>query len=132
MVREWVAVALGGMLGSLARFALMGAFSLLGAAWLPIATLAANTAGCLAIGWLGQWAFQQGQTDHWLVVGVRVGLLGGLTTFSSFALDIFRIWQSGRHSYSVTMVVAHLALGISAVVLGISLARLSSPIAPEN
>ena len=123
MLKEWLAVALGGMLGSLARYALMRAFLLIGAAWLPIATLSANLLGCLAMGWLAQWSLFHEHNNHWLVVGARVGLLGGLTTFSSFALDTFRMWHSGRAGMSVLLALTHVSCGILALLIGMSLAK---------
>ena len=123
MLKDWIAVGLGGMLGSLARYGIMLLFALIGPAWLPIATLAANVLGCLAIGYVSQWAYHAELTHHWWVVGVRVGLLGGLTTFSSFGLDVIREWQAGRTTFSLALVAAHCAAGIAAVALGIALAR---------
>ncbi len=123
MMRECLAVAAGGAVGSLARYGLLLLFSLLGAAWLPIATLLANVLGCLAIGYLAHWSLQIDSTQQWWVVGARVGLLGGLTTFSSFALDVFRVWEQDRPAGAVLLASAHLALGLVAVVTGLWLAR---------
>jgi fluoride exporter len=127
MMKEWIAVALGGMLGALLRHALSWGFAQIGPAWLPIATLTANVAGCLAIGWLAQWALQLSLTYEWWAVGLRVGLLGGLTTFSSFALDVVRLWHEHRGFYTLSLILAHLLLGIAAVLVGVSLARMMSP-----
>jgi CrcB protein len=123
MLREWFAVGLGGMLGALTRHALATLFALIGHSWLPIATLAANVLGCLAIGILAQWSMEQQLTRHWWVVGLRVGVFGGLTTFSSFALDLVRLWQDERTAQSLGLLLAHLLLGIAAVVVGMALAR---------
>ena len=123
MVREVLAVAVGGAVGSLARYALLLAFSLLGAVWLPIATLVANLLGCLAIGFVAQWSLQTHWDQHWAAIGIRIGLLGGLTTFSSFALDALRMWQAERLSAAAWLVLAHVVLGIAAAALGIWLAR---------
>ncbi len=123
MLRECLAVAAGGAVGSLARYALLVLFSLLGGAWLPIATLAANVLGCLAIGWLAQWAIAQDVANHWSVIGIRVGLLGGLTTFSSFALDVLRLWQTDRVGFSVVLLLVHITLGIGCVAIGMLLAN---------
>ena len=125
-MKEWIAVALGGMLGALLRHTLSWIFVQIGPAWLPIATLTANVAGCLAIGWLAQWAMQLSLTYEWWAIGLRVGLLGGLTTFSSFALDVIRIWHEHRGLYSLSLILAHLLLGFAAVLIGISLARMMS------
>ena len=126
MLIEWIAVALGGMLGAVSRHALQGVFSLLGAAWLPIATLTANVLGCFAIGVLAQWSFQQQLTNHWWVVGARVGLLGGLTTFSSFGLDVVRLWQADRTGHAMLLTASHLALGLAAVVAGLNWAKVDT------
>lgn len=117
-MKEWIAVALGGTLGALGRHALSGAFCLIGPSWLPIATLVANVIGCLAIGVLAQWSLQNELASHWWVIGIRVGLLGGLTTFSSFALDLARTWQEGRSSHALLLFAGHLVLGIIAVSAG--------------
>ncbi len=129
MMKEWIAVACGGMLGAVLRHALSGVFSLISPAWLPIATLVANVLGCLAIGALAQWSFHQQLSSHWWVVGARVGLLGGLTTFSSFGLDIVRLWQTQRTSHSMALAAAHLILGLMAIAIGMSLARADPQVA---
>lgn len=119
MLRECLAVAVGGALGSLARYTLMLVFSLGGATWLPVATLTANVVGCLAIGAVTQWVLQtESLGQSWWVTGVRVGLLGGLTTFSSFAMEVARLWQTDRGGLSLVLVGLHLGLGLASVVLG--------------
>ncbi len=127
MVREVLAVAAGGAVGSLARYALLLAFSLLGAAWLPMATLAANQIGCVAIGFVAPCSLQPGWEQHWAAVGIRIGILGGLTTFSSFALDSLRIWQAERLAAAAWLVAAHQVLVLAAAALGICLARSFAP-----
>lgn len=121
MIREWIAVALGGMTGALMRHGITTLLGLFGSHWAPIATLVVNTVGCFAIGALFSWSFSQQLHSHWLTIGVRVGLLGGLTTFSSFALDAIQAWNH-RPANSVLLVIAHLALGLVALLLGMAAA----------
>jgi CrcB protein len=123
MLRECLAVAIGGALGSLGRYALLLMFSLLGAGWLPLATLVANVIGCLAIGWVAQWALHQDAPNAWWLVGIRIGLLGGLTTFSSFALDVWRMGQSEKLGLALLLAATHVCLGIACVALGMSWAK---------
>ncbi|MFK7735988.1 MAG: fluoride efflux transporter CrcB [Pirellulaceae bacterium] len=119
MIKEWLAVGLGGMLGAIARHWLCHLFSLAGPNWLPFATLTANILGCLAIGVLFQWSAQQTIQNDWWVVAIRVGLLGGLTTFSSFALEIARFMQSERFGTAIGLVFAHVVIGITATIIGL-------------
>jgi CrcB protein len=123
MVREWMAIAVGGMAGTILRHGTVSLFSLIGSSWLPIATLLVNVVGCFAIGYLTQWTLAQGLENHWWVVGLRAGVLGGLTTFSSFGLDIVRMWQSARPEAAIGLASAHVLLGIGAVIVGLQLAR---------
>jgi len=123
MVREWMAVAVGGLIGTVLRHSTANLFSLMGGSWLPIATLAVNVLGCFAIGYLAQWSLTQNLENHWWVVGLRAGVLGGLTTFSSFGLDVVRLWQSARPEVAVGLASAHVFVGIGAVILGMQLAR---------
>ena len=123
MVREWLAIAVGGLIGTVLRHSTVSLFALMGEAWLPIATLVVNIIGCCAIGYLAQWSLVQDLENHWWVLGLRAGVLGGLTTFSSFGLDIVRLWQSARPEFAVGLASAHVIAGIGAVILGMQLAR---------
>ncbi|MFN9913646.1 MAG: fluoride efflux transporter FluC, partial [Pirellulaceae bacterium] len=91
-MRDFLAVALGGMLGSVARHAVNQGFLRLWptAGW-PLATLTVNVAGCFLAGVfvasLRRWPSFDAAWD----MAVRVGFLGGLTTFSSFGLEVVRL-----------------------------------------
>lgn len=119
MLQEWIAIAVGGMIGTLMRHAVASLFAIAGASWLPGATLVVNVCGCFAIGYIGAYAIQHQLESHWMIMAVRVGLLGGLTTFSSFGMDIVRLWQNGRQDLASCLVFAHVGLGLAAVVLGL-------------
>ncbi len=122
-MKEWFAVAVGGMLGALLRHVISVGFAFIHPSWLPIATLTANMVGCFAIGMLAEWSHLQSVTREWWVVGARVGLLGGLTTYSAFALDVVRLWHEHRNWQSAAFVACHVIFGVVAVVLGVQLAR---------
>jgi fluoride exporter len=121
VLREWLAVALGGMIGTLARHALNTVVRNWNPSWLPLATLIVNVVGCLAIGWLFRWTLDRQLTNQWWEVAIRVGILGGLTTFSSFALEVVQAWQE-RPAIALAIVTAHLALGIVCVLVGMNIA----------
>ena len=83
-------VALGGALGSLARYGV----GLAAARWLglgfPWGTLTVNIIGGLAMGLL---AARTGPGDEALRLLLGVGLLGGFTTFSAFSLETVRLLE---------------------------------------
>ena len=88
----------------------------------PMGTLCVNVLGCGAIGLLGAWLFQPG-TDGGisrptLRLLLIVGVLGGFTTFSSFAMEALRLAQAGRLGMAGLYVVLSNTLGLGAAWLG--------------
>ncbi len=122
MMKEWLAVAVGGMLGTLVRYALGLWTRGFGPQWLPLATLGVNVVGCFIIGALFQWTIRRELHGTWWDVALRVGFLGGLTTFSSFGLDVLTAWQT-RPWIAAGLIGAHLVLGLGAVAVGMQLAK---------
>src|SRR6186997_1541559 len=63
----------------------------------PVATLAVNLLGCLAIGLLAGTATRNAwfSGDGWMLLAA--GLCGGFTTFSAFALDNLKLLQTGAN-----------------------------------
>src|SRR5688572_29598198 len=87
-VRAVLVVGLGGFLGSGARYLLGGWVH----AWFPrvsfpIGTLAVNTSGCLLIGVLAALLEVRQLLSPGMRLFLMIGVLGGFTTFSSFAFE---------------------------------------------
>jgi fluoride exporter len=133
LVRDVVFVAIGGMLGALARYAV----GLLSAHWLgksfPWGTLLVNVAGCFAMGIVLQiMAGLESRPPETVTGGMRtqlafwhkavsIGFLGGLTTFSSFGGDTLRTLQAGQPLVALTNVAANVILSLAAVWCGSTL-----------
>jgi len=112
----WVAV--GGAIGSLARYGLAGAVNFRAHPW---GTVTVNVIGSLILGVLiGLWGFH---VDNSLRVGLAVGLLGGFTTFSSFALDTLYLWEQGDGTLALFTVLATVVFGLGAAVGGVMIGR---------
>ena len=113
-------VALGGALGSVARYACAGlGVRLLGAAF-PWSTLFVNVSGSFAIGLLAALATADAKP---LVVGdarafLMIGVLGGFTTFSSFSLETLNLARTGQLAAAGWNVAASLVLCLMGVWLG--------------
>jgi CrcB protein len=117
MMYLWV--ALGGALGSVARYGCSGlAVRWLGASF-PWGTLFVNVAGSFAIGLLATLVTTDGR--HALGSDARafllVGVLGGFTTFSSFSLETLNLARAG----AVGAVGANVALSVVLCLAGASL-----------
>jgi CrcB protein len=105
MTYLWVAV--GGALGSVARFACSSvAVRWLGAGF-PYGTLFVNVTGSFAIGLLAALVASDGRPllNADARAFLLVGVLGGFTTFSSFSLETLRIAGSGAAALNVVLSV---------------------------
>ena len=110
-----VLVFFGGGAGALLRYGVGKAVD--GAA----ATLLVNVLGCFLMGLLAGWLMGRENGESWRLL-LGVGLLGGFTTFSAFALDFALLWReqpSTAMGYAAVSVLASLA----AVFAGLWLTR---------
>lgn len=118
-MRSWLAVGLGGALGSLARHGVNMLVSHRLGQVVPYATFAVNLAGCAVIGLLaGMIAGGRIAMTPEMRTFVFVGILGGFTTFSSFGLDTFVLAREGRQLAAALNVAGQVVLGLGAVATG--------------
>jgi len=118
-------VAIGGALGSMARFWLGIAVAELVGARFPWGTLLINVVGSFVIGWFDVLT---GEFGSWTVppdarVFVLVGICGGFTTFSSFSLQTMQLLQGGEAVRAGAYVLGSVALCLLSVWAGMMLAR---------
>ena len=114
-----VAVAVGGVIGALARYQV-------GRWWptpdngFPAATLVINLLGCLVIGVVLVLVTER-LTAHPLVRPfVGTGILGGFTTFSTYALDIQQLLVHGRLGTALLYLVGTALGAVAAAALGMA------------
>jgi CrcB protein len=123
-VWQLIAVGVGGALGSIARFVVTWLAVFVVPSYPALGTLVVNVVGSLTIGFLaGAGVQHQWLSAEWRTFLVT-GVLGGLTTFSSLALETALL---SRHPAPPWHGLAHLAtnlvFGLSAVLLGEWLAK---------
>jgi CrcB protein len=118
----YLAAALGGALGALARWGLRVALPSPAGAW-PTATLLVNLTGCLLIGALLAVLAARAPTHPWLRPFLATGVLGGWTTYSTFAMDTVHLAEAGNWAAAVGYVLASVVGGVLAVVVGLVLGR---------
>ena len=123
MVRSFIAVGTGAALGAWMRWGL--------SVWLnparspiPLGTLAANLIGGYVVGIaLGWVTCRPGVSPEWRLFLVT-GLLGGLTTFSTFSAEIVQHLTRQQYGAAVLGVVAHLLGSLLLTALGLYTYRL--------
>lgn len=119
-----VLVALGGALGSVARFKLSGWVLHHAVSWrFPIGTLVVNVVGCLVAGVLAGMSARH----HALTPDVRLllftGLLGGFTTFSAFGLETVLLMKRGEWAIAAANVSISVLAAVIALWLGFAVAE---------
>jgi CrcB protein len=118
-------VGTGGFLGAALRY-LVTAFvhEAMDNPWFPYGTLAVNVAGCLVIGFLAGFAESRASFSSEARLFVFVGIIGGFTTYSSFAYETYTLVRDAQHLSAALNVALQLTLGLAAVWIGDALARL--------
>ena len=127
-----VLVMVGGGIGAWLRYATgrawIAAIGPIAASNFPWATLTANVVGSLAMGLLAGWLAHFGPIpgpwsgEHWRLL-LGVGVLGGYTTFSSFALEFGLFVERGALAQAALYVGVSLAAGFAALFAGLYLMR---------
>ena len=88
---NWLAVGVGGAFGSITRYGIAVAIGThLGSKW-PWATFLANVSGSLLIGALYVLLIEKNLLPEQFRGLLIVGFLGGLTTFSTYSLEVIRL-----------------------------------------
>lgn len=124
MIRLVLAVAAGGVIGTLLRFAMSTWVSAHWPRHFYLATLAVNLLGCLLIGYLYALFLMRPDVPPELRGGLILGFLGAFTTFSSFSLDGLRLLESGQLATAFGYIGLSVLGGLAATWAGLALGRL--------
>jgi len=84
----------------------------------PVGTLVVNVSGCFLIGLLGGLVETRQLLGPDLRVFLLIGVLGGFTTFSSFAYETLALTRDAEFSRALLNIGAQVVLGLGAAWLG--------------
>ncbi|MGN0497822.1 MAG: fluoride efflux transporter CrcB [Acutalibacteraceae bacterium] len=112
-----IAVGLGGFVGAVLRY-LLGLVPFAQSSSFPFITLLINLVGSFAIGVISQLAYERDSANTPLTLFLKVGVCGGFTTFSTFALESGNLLQNGRTISAAVYVVLSVALCVAGAILG--------------
>lgn len=123
MTRMLIVVAAGGAIGAVMRF-LLGQLAVY---WLgrdfPYGTLLVNVLGSFLIGVLYVVLMERLMADPMWRAFLVVGLLGSLTTFSTFSIETLHFFEHGAGGRALANIAANLGLCLLACWAGLSLVR---------
>jgi CrcB protein len=114
-------VALGGAIGSVARYKLSGLVLHHTVDWrFPAGTFAVNVLGCLVAGVLAGLAEKHDMLSPDARLLLFTGLLGGFTTFSAFGLETMHLIKRGDPGVAAANVLLSVLAGLAALWIGLA------------
>ncbi|MDE0748081.1 MAG: fluoride efflux transporter CrcB [Porticoccaceae bacterium] len=121
---HWLAVAVGGALGSMARYALSTWIFQASSHKFPYATLTVNVLGSFVMGVLFVIIVEKAALPSEMRSLLMIGFIGAFTTFSTFSLDALGLWQNGHLFMALLYTLATVILCLIAISSAIWLTRL--------
>lgn len=116
-------IAFFGAMGCVARYYLSGwVYDLLGRT-MPYGTFAVNVIGAFLIGLIVEFSLRSSLVSQELRVGLTIGFLGGLTTFSTFSYETFRLLESGQFPQALLNAAVSVTACLAFTFAGITVAR---------
>lgn len=122
-MQKYLLVALGGALGSVARFWVGGTLASRLGTRFPYGTFVINITACLIIGFSLEYLGERVEiTPAWRYL-IPIGFVGAYSTFSTFEWEIFSTLQLGAFLMAGLYLCLSVFLGLAAIWFGILLAR---------
>lgn len=122
-VHPLIVVALGGGLGSMARYGAASAVNRLTQSTFPFGTLFVNIVGSFLIGLIMVWLLKAGEWRENYRLLLVTGIMGGFTTFSSFSWETWKLIEDGRIPLAMANVLFSVTVCLLATVAGAMLAK---------
>ena len=119
---EFIAVGIGGFIGSCFRFG-FNKISVNITPAFPLGTLMSNVIAGLIIGFIIGFD-QNSAIKPKIKLFLTTGLMGGLSTFSSFSLETINLFQSGKQILAAANIFLNLGLSFLGVIIGITVSKM--------
>jgi CrcB protein len=116
-------IGVGGFVGAIARYLLDAWVSTWSRGTFPWGTMAVNLSGSFLIGLLFVLLVERGTIPAELRGPLMIGFVGAYTTFSTLALESWRLLEDGSWVLAAGNLAGSIVLGVVAVAAGISLGR---------
>ena len=111
-------IAVGGAIGAVARYVLSTFVLRVSGTLFPLGTFVVNVVGCLVFGAIAGAATQRVQISPTMRLFLLTGILGGFTTFSSYAFESFVLVRDGQFLWATVNVVGQVVAGLVGLWVG--------------
>ena len=118
-----LAVFLGGGIGAVLRYLTGVLFVQYLKFHLPLPTFVVNVVGCFILGFVYVLCLEKFQLNPALKLLITVGFCGGLTTFSTFSLDVWNMFFAGEFLKAALYIILSLILSLAALLAGVMVAK---------
>lgn len=122
-MQAYLAIAIGGIFGCWARYAMTNLVQAIYGRDFPYATLSINVLACFLMGFLFVETLERLTISPALRIGILTGFIGGFSTFSTFAMETLLLAEKGEGGKSLLYVALSLLLGLFATFGGAYIAR---------
>ncbi|WP_105071795.1 fluoride efflux transporter CrcB [Nonlabens arenilitoris] len=112
MIKQLLLVFIGGGLGCVIRFLFSVWMNTDQIKWLP--TIMANVLGCFLLGLFLSFSHKNILDSHGYIL-LGIGFCGGLTTFSTFSVDLFKLTNETNYTGALLYLFLTIILGYIAV-----------------
>jgi CrcB protein len=121
---EYLLIGVGGFLGANARYLVAGWMTERFGAAFPYGTLVINVSGSFILGFFLIFISERLHVHPNWRLFFAIGFLGAYTTFSTFSFENIVLLQERSYAFALANMLGSVGLGLSAVVAGISVARM--------
>ena len=123
-MQKIIYVGIGGFIGAIIRYLITIQSSKLFNSSIPLGTLIANVLGGFLIGVIMEISISTDLISPNLKLFLTTGIMGGLTTFSTFSYETISLISDGKYLLGIGNIFLNLILSLGGVVLGTSLCKM--------
>ena len=113
---NWLAVFIGGGLGSVCRYGVSKVVLSVTTTLFPLGTLMANLLSCVVLA-VVIGGFTDKITDTNIRLLILMGFCGGFSTFSTFSLETLELIRAGQHFYAIANIFVSILACIGVIYL---------------
>lgn len=117
-------IAIGGAAGAVSRYLVDSVIATRAASTFPWGTFVVNVSGSFLLGLLFALAIERNVLPAEIRPPMLIGFLGAYTTFSTLALESWRLVEGGALTLAALNLVGSLVIGVGALVVGLVIGRL--------